>query len=98
MMMNLKGKSRQELMKLSKKAKKLAEDLKKEEPSYDLALENGVQDVSYNTTANGRVSSYKGKAIIEMDDGTVWKAVGKGPKGDAYSIMRQGRIEFYKQD
>lgn len=94
--MNLKNMSSQELRELAKKANQLADDLKKEEPSYTLALENGIKDISYNTTANGYVSSYKGTATITMENGSTWKAIGHRPKGDAWSIYRQGYIEFTK--
>lgn len=95
--MNLSGLSKQELRKLSKKAASLADDLEKKEPSYELALENGIMDCGYNTTANGYVSSYGGEAEIIMDDGSKWKAIGHGPDGDAWSIYRQGYIEFIPQ-
>ena len=96
--MNLSGLSKQELRKVAKRASQLADDLKKKEPSYELALENGVADVGYNTTANGYVSSYSGEADIIMDDGSKWKAIGHGPDGDARSIYQQGYIEFIPQE
>ena len=91
---SLKGLSAQQLRRLAKRALKLAEDLEKEEPSYRLALEAGVRDTSYDTTANGFVWSYSGEAIIEMPNGRKWKAIGHRPEGDAWSIYKQGYIEF----
>lgn len=91
-----KGLSSNKLKELSKEAAKLAEDLEKEEPSYALAIAHGIQDRSYDTTANGWVPDYEGEAIIKMDNGTVWKAIGHGPQGDAWSIFADGYIEFIK--
>lgn len=92
----LKNKSSEELNAISIKAKKLAKELKKEQPSYNLALQNGVKDHSYNTTANGMIESYSGSAIIVMSNGQKWEAIGHGPKGNAYYVDREGYIEFIK--
>lgn len=92
--MNLSNLSSVELKKIAKKALQLAADLEKQEPSYALALENGIKDCSYNTTANGYVYSYSGEAEVTMDNGRKWKAVGHRPDGDAWCIYRQGYIEF----
>ena len=95
-MENLKKMSVEELKELSRKALSLAKDLKKELPSYELAIENGIEDCSYRTVANGWVSSYYGTAIIEMENGTKFKALGHSPDGDAASIYSDGYIEFHK--
>ena len=92
----LKNKSSEELNDIAKKATSLSKDLKKEQPSYALALQNGIKDHSYNTTANGLVEAYSGSAIIEMENGQKWKAIGHGPKGNAYYVDREGYIEFIK--
>jgi len=93
--MDLSKMSKRQLRELAKKASALADDLEKEEPTYALALENGVVDCGYSTTANGFVSSYSGEAIITMDDGEKWKAIGHGPTGgDAWTVGKQGYIEF----
>ena len=94
----LKGLSSQELRALAKRAIKLAEDLKATRPSKEMALEFGIRDLSYNTQSNGYVSSYAGETIIKMADGKRWRAVGHPPDGDAYSIYRQGYIEFFPLD
>ena len=78
----------------SEKAAALAADLRKAEPSYDLALAAGVSNRSYHTVRWGMVSSYDGEAIIEMADGRRWKAVGHGPQGSAEHVSKQGWIEF----
>ena len=93
MAISLKGLSAQQLTKLSKKASALAKDLLAKVPSYSLALEHGVSDDSYNTTANGFITSYRGVAIIELADGSKWKAVGHPSTGDAY-YADDGYIEF----
>ncbi len=93
----LKGLSSQELIALSKEAVQLAEQLKASQPSYELAILNGVRDVSYDTTANGYISSYTGEAIIKLEDGSIWKATGKRSTGDAWYAYN-GRIEFTKID
>jgi len=90
----LKGKSVQQLKQISEVSAKMAEDLKAVLPSYDLAIFAGVQDCSYDTQSNGWVRCYRGEALIKMDDGRVFRAVGHGPDGDAWSIYRQGYIEF----
>lgn len=92
--MNLSNMSADELEALSKKSAALAADLRKAEPSYALALRAGIRDLGYSTVANGYVSKFAGEAVIELDNGTKWKAIGHGPKGDAYSISRHGFIEF----
>lgn len=48
---NLSGMSADALTKLAERASALAKDLRKAEPSYELALENGVEDRSYPTVA-----------------------------------------------
>ncbi len=90
----LAGKSAEELRNIAKRALRLAEDTEKSQPSYRLALENGIEDRSYDTVANGRISSFSGEAIICLKNGTKWKAVGHRPTGDAYYVAREGYIEF----
>lgn len=89
----LKGRSSTELEEISKMAAQLSEDLKKVEPSYSLAILAGVEDASYNTTANGRISSYHGEAIVEMANGRKWRCIGHKSSGDAYYAY-DGFIEF----
>lgn len=95
---NLSGLSADALTDLAKRAIALAADLHLSEPSYDLALEAGVRDKSYDTVRNGLVSSYSGEAIVTMADGRKWRCVGHGPRGDASHISRQGYIEFIPLD
>lgn len=94
--MDLSGKSYQELKAIAKKAAELAEALKQKHPSYNLAIENGVRDVGYNTTANGYINSYTGEAVIKMDNGDKWKAIGHKSTGNAY-YADDGYIEFIPQ-
>jgi len=82
------------LTELSRRAAAIAADLKKNEPSTMLALEAGIIDTSYDTTACGRVASYRGTAVVTMDDGTKWRCVGHTPQGNAYSVTRDGYIEY----
>ena len=56
--MDLSKKSVEELNNISKICLEIARDLKKEVPSYFLAVENGIRDNGYDTTANGWGSSY----------------------------------------
>ncbi len=93
---NLSGLSAHELERLAKRAADLAKDLRAEEPSYKLALENGVRDRGYSTVRYGRISSYSGEAEIQMANGTRWKATGHGPRGTAEHVSREGFIEFVK--
>jgi hypothetical protein len=78
--MKLKGMSKEALRSLAKRALLLADDLEREEPSYALAIENGVDEC--------------GSCEITMDNGKKWKAVGHGPRGDAYYVSSEGYIEF----
>lgn len=91
-MVNLSGMNAEELEKLSARADQLAKALRKEEPSLELALANGVEDLSYKTVANGWVSSYRRTCEVTLANGTRWRGEGKGPTGDAWSIGRQGRV------
>ena len=92
--MNLQNMSIEELNKFSRRALTRAEDLARKVPTYQMARDAGVRDIGYSTTANGWVSSYTGEAIIKMGNGDCWKAVGRGPEGDAATIHRKGFIEF----
>ena len=93
-MIDLKNMSADALLDLAHQAKRLAEDLRKAEPSYYLALAHGVQDRGYDTVANGWVNKYSGEATVVMADGKKWLCRGHAPKGDAYTIYRQGYIEM----
>lgn len=84
----------QSLRQLAAKANQIAADLQKIEPSYAMALQAGIKDKGYSTVANGYVSDYSGEAIITMANGSRWKAIGRGPQGNAYTISRDGFIEF----
>lgn len=91
---HLAGMSANALEALAKRAAQIAKDLRGREPSYRLALLNGVEDRSYNTVRWGCVPSYSGDALIVMDDGSRWKAIGHGPTGTAEWVSREGYIEF----
>lgn len=91
---NLSGMSAVQLDTLAAKAKSLAADLRKSQPTYDLALAAGVRDNSYGTVRWGRVASYSGEAVVTLEDGSRWRCVGRRPKGDAETVERQGYIEF----
>ena len=97
MTINLQGLSSRKLFAIAKEATELAKSLQAEEPNYKMALTAGVKDNSYDTTANGWVFSYSGKATITMENGDVWLAVGHKQQGNAHCIFRQGYIEFIKQ-
>jgi len=90
---DLAGLSADALDQLVKRAKALADDLRRAEPSNELALENGVRDKSYRTVRYGWISSFSGEAIVEMADGRRWKCVGHEPCGDAEFVSRRGWIE-----
>ena len=94
----LKNKSAVELRQLAREAMEIAEDLEKQQPSVELALLNGVQDIGYRTVRNGYVFSYRGEARITMSDGSFWKAIRHGPKGTASDIYKQGYVEFIKEE
>ena len=95
---NLSGLSAVALQALAERAQALAADLRKQQPSYELALEAGVEDRSYNTVREGLVNSYRGEAVVTMADGQRWRCVGHGPRGDASHISRDGYIEFIPLD
>lgn len=94
MEINLSGMSADALTKLAERASALAADLRKQQPSYELALEAGVKDTGYPTVANGYVNRYEGEALVEMANGKKWKCVGHRPKGSPSHISKQGYIEF----
>lgn len=94
--MNLSHLSADELIALSKKAKKLAEDLRKEEPSNALCMENGMENRGYQTVRNGWVNRYEGTVIVEMDNGTKWECTGVKAKGDGWDIYRDSYISKRK--
>lgn len=96
--MDFRGMSADSLERIAEKATELARQLRKEEPTYELALASGVRDKSYKTVRCGIVSSYSGEATIIMENGTLWIAKGHGPTGGPSWISRQGYIEFTKLD
>jgi len=91
---DLSGMSADQLDVLVRRATSLSSDLRSKEPTYELALLNGIDDRSYRTVRWGTVPSYSGTAIIQMDDGKVWKAIGHKPRGTAEYISKYGYIEF----
>ncbi len=95
---SLAGLSASRLEALAEKANALASDLRKSEPSYDLAMTAGILDKGYKTVRWGHVASYSGEAEIVMEDGRRWKAIGHGSRGDAEYVSRQGYIEFIPLD
>ncbi|MBU4285156.1 hypothetical protein KKF60_02250 [Patescibacteria group bacterium] len=64
---------------------------------YKMASEGGVQDKSYDTDREGRISKYSGEAQVEIN-GRKYKAVGHGPEGTAEYVDRDGYIEFIPQE
>ena len=93
---DLSGMSVEALRALSKKALKLAEDLKSERPTLKLALEHGIKDKGYNTVNHGWVDSYSGSVLIKMENGSLWRAIGHRPEGSPEWVDRQGWVEFIK--
>lgn len=93
--MNLVNMSVVQLEQLAVKAKRLADDLRKDQPSYELAMEAGIRDESYQTVRFGTVAKYSGDVIVTMADGKTWRCVGRGPTGGADWISKQGYIEFF---
>jgi len=94
--MDFRGMSTEMLEQIAENAAKLAKQLRAEEPSYDLALANGIIDRSYNTVRFGNVASYSGKVEIVMENGTHWLAEGHKPSGGADWVASEGFIEFTK--
>jgi len=91
---DLSGMSAAALEDLGRRAYALAADLRNAEPSIELALANGVLDKGYDTVRHGWIPSYSGEAIIVMEDGRKWKAIGHRPKGSPDWVDRVGWIEF----
>lgn len=91
---SFKGMSADQLQAIAKKATELAADLKKKQPTYELAIAAGVRDKSYNTVRYGWISSYGGEAEVTMADGSRWRCVGHSPRGSAEWVSREGFIEF----
>lgn len=97
-MVDLRNMSADALDELSKQAAALAADLRGVQPSYDLALANGVRDCGYDTVRYGWVPSFSGEAEIVMADGRRWRAIGHRPRGSAEHVARNGWIEFVPCD
>lgn len=95
---NFKGLSADQLQAIAKKATELAADLRKKEPTYELALAAGVRDTGYDTVRFGWVESYAGEAEVKMADGSRWRCVGHRPRGSAEWVSRGGFIEFIPID
>jgi hypothetical protein len=76
---------------------KLSEELKSPgKPSYELSVEMGIKDESYQPGGYERnVASYSGTVMIEKG-GETWKAEGFGPTGNAHSVHSEGGIKFTK--
>ncbi len=91
---NLNGMSARELRHLAEWANQLADDMEKECPSYELAIQAGITDESYDTTSNGFVESYSGRAVVQMENGSLWLARGHRPEGGADHVSKEGYIEF----
>lgn len=64
---------------------------------YGLAIEHGVRDKAYNTVRYGTIPDYSGEAEIEVN-GRKYKAVGRGPRGTAEYVSKNGFIEFIPQE
>ena len=96
----LAGMTAAELDELAGRATKLAADLKGGQPTYDLALAGGIQDIGWIHPRYGRVASYRGECEIMMEDGSLWRAVSHRPQGGPTSswISREGYIEFIELD
>lgn len=86
------------LSELGKALLKLSEKMLEEQPSKQEALAAGIEDRGYNTVRHGYVSSYRGIAIIQKEDGRKFRCIGHEPEGDAEVIMRNGFIEFVEID
>lgn len=82
---------------LAKQALRMAKMLEDQAPSYQLAIDSGIIDESYHTPSCGWIAKYSGEAIITMDNGAEWKAVGVPPsgKGCPYNY-KDGYISFHK--
>tara|TARA_Y100001938_G_C8023974_1_gene396922 strand:- start:91 stop:363 length:273 start_codon:yes stop_codon:yes gene_type:complete len=52
----------------------------------------GLEDRSYNTVSNGRVTSYAGQITV-WHQGLPYLCEGYGPRGDAFSLDRDGGIK-----
>lgn len=93
---NINHLSTTELDALAARCAARAKALRADAPSYALALQSGIRDKSYSTPRHGRVDHYEGTAIITMANGDRWEATGYGPRGDAYTVTKDGGISFRK--
>ncbi len=85
--------SSDELAELIPKLERRRKDLMRSEPSIELAWEAGVEDCSYDTLT-GRVRQYSGEAVIELEDGSRWLAIGHKSVGTPSCLYRHGFVEF----
>ena len=82
-----------ELKILNEKAKKILDEIKGTEPSYEEAISGGIYDKSYMVN-QGLVNSYGGKVTLTMPNGDVWECTGHRCVGSPEWIAKQGWIEF----
>ncbi len=94
----LNGLSSDSLRALASFANNLAGEKEGGQPTYQLALLNGIKECGYSTASWGWVRAYSGTATIVMSDGSKWVATGHGPQGSASRLSRNGFIEFVKVD
>jgi hypothetical protein len=90
----MRGMSAEELEDLSEQALEMAKHLKEDQPTYELALMNGVEDWSYYTVRFGMVRSYRGESLVAMGNGTKWRCIGHPPALDENTISHNGWIEM----
>jgi photosystem II stability/assembly factor-like uncharacterized protein len=77
----------------------LSDDLRKDKPSYRLAILNGITDFSYNTDTDPpiHVASYSGTALVKLDNGSIWKCRGHfacRKSVEQTTVIEQGYIDF----
>jgi len=71
------------------------------EPTILMALAAGIKDESYRTVWCELILRYSGEAVITMDNGRKWKAIGhgNGPRGGLPGgASKPGWIEFIPMD
>jgi photosystem II stability/assembly factor-like uncharacterized protein len=74
------------------------QDLRNEVPSYEVAIEAGIQDNSYSAPEQGRILSYSGTVTCTGAGGTKWVCTGHTPllSKSGNVVTRNGYISFRK--
>lgn len=67
-------------------------------PTWEQAIEAGIEDNSYKTVHGKLIRHYYGRAKITLPDGSRWLAIGHPAEGTAHGVRRHGWIEVKEEE